>query len=157
MRYFIGAILLFALWLLMSGVYKPVTISLGAASCIFAVLVVRRMNILDGHILEYRLNPLRFAGYMMYLLKEIALSNLAVTRLILAPAERAKSKYITVPFSQKTELGETIFANSITLTPGTLTVEVDKDIFAVHALNFDDGTVADLSDMDARVCRAEGV
>ena len=41
-----------------------------------------------------------------------------------------------VPFSQKSDLGQTIFANSITLTPGTISVEVEEDHFLVHALTF---------------------
>lgn len=157
MRYIIGAILLFVLWLLMSGVYKPVTISLGAISCIFAVFIAARMNKADNAPVGYHLHPVRFAAYFGYLLKEIAISNWTVAKHILTPGMSVKPKYLQVPFTQKSELGQTIFANSITLTPGTLTVELGDGHFSVHALDFVKGDEDALADMDARVTKTESM
>ena len=63
---------------------------------------------------------------------------------------------ITVTATQRTELGRVILANSITLTPGTVSVDMQGDKISVHALHFE-GAEEDLSgEMDRRVCRLEG-
>jgi len=53
-------------------------------------------------------------------------------------------------------LGQAIFANSITLTPGTISVEVEEDHFLVHALVFSPGDHAALAEMNERVSKIEG-
>jgi len=60
-----------------------------------------------------------------------------------------------VPVTQKSEIAQVVFANSITLTPGTVTVESEDDNFIVHALDFGDGDMEALADMDARVSAIE--
>ena len=67
--------LLFALWLLMSGIYKPLVVGFGVGSVLLAVYVVRRMDSVDDDPLAMRLNPVRFVGYFGWLLVEIAKSN----------------------------------------------------------------------------------
>ncbi len=68
---------------------------------------------------------------------------------------KLRRNMILVPAHQKTELGLVIFANSITLTPGTISVAAKEDEILVHALSFE-GAAEDLSgDMDRRVCRLE--
>ena len=137
--------------LLMSGLYKPLIIGFGVASVLLVMLVIRRMDAVDQDRVEVRLNPLRFVRYIVWLLVEVAKANWAVTKVILSPDMPVRQHLLAVPYSQKTELGQVIFANSITLTPGTLTVEVEPDHFLVHALSFSDGDVAALADMDHRV------
>ena len=72
-------IILLSLWLLMSGIYKPLVIGFGVLSVLLAVYVVRRMDAVDGDHLEVRLKPVAFLGYFGWLLVEIAKSNWAVT------------------------------------------------------------------------------
>ena len=156
MRWILGALVLFALWLLMSGVYKPLTIGLGAGSAIFATYMVWRMEQASpGARLNVAQRPFATIGYLFWLLKEIAKSNWAVTLAIMSPDMPIRQHFFKVPFSQKTELGQTIFANSITLTPGTITVEVEDDFFWVHALQFSADDHAALADMNTRVTRTE--
>jgi multicomponent Na+:H+ antiporter subunit E len=62
-----------------------------------------------------------------------------------------------VPRSQKTDTGQVIFGNSITLTPGTITIETEGEEFIVHALNYSPDDDAALADMDRRVTQAETV
>ena len=156
LRLILSACGLFALWLLMSGIYKPLVIWLGVASAIGAALMIHRMDRLDGHRLRYALSPIRGIGYFLWLLREIAISNIAVTRVILSGGTGMRQNLFRVPNTQKTELGAVAFATSITLTPGTLTVEVEEDYFWVHALAFSDDDHAALADMDARVTALEG-
>ncbi len=155
LRTILSILTLFALWLLLSGIYKPLIVWLGLASSIVAVLVVRRMDAIDGHRLSIPLKPLKFITYLFWLLKEIAVSNIAVTKLILSPDMRLHQHFFRVPNTQRSELGAAIYANSITLTPGTVSVEIDRDAFWVHAADFSDADHAALADMDARVTATE--
>ena len=77
-------LILFALWLLMSGIYKPLVVGFGLASVLLAVYVVRRMDAVDNDHLDIHLKPLGFLAYVGWLLVEIAKSNWAVTKLILS-------------------------------------------------------------------------
>lgn len=149
------ALLLFALWLLMSGIYKPMIIGFGVASVLLVVLICKRMDAVDEDRLDIRLHPLRFLSYMLWLLVEIAKANWAVTKIVLSPRMPIRQHMFTVPYSQKTDLGQVIFANSITLTPGTLSIEVEPGHFLVHALAYSDSDDAALADMDRRVAATE--
>ena len=139
----------------MSGIYEPLLIGFGAVSSIVAIAVVKRMNAIDGHPLEIHINFLSLFAYFGWLFVEIAKSNWAVTKLILAPKIKLRQNIFEVPYVQKSDLGQTIFANSITLTPGTITVEVDPDHFLVHALAFSEDDHAALADMGRRVAATE--
>ena len=57
--------------------------------------------------------------------------------------------------SQETELGQVIYANSITLTPGTVTIAIDKDIMVIHALTVGSATGLQTGEMDRRVTAME--
>lgn len=152
----IGTItVLFALWLLMSGLFKPLLIGLGLASVLVTVFVVKRMDELDNDRFDIRLSPLKFVGYLIWLMAEIARANWAVTKVILSPRMPIRQRLFNTPSTQKTDLGQVIFANSISLTPGTITVETEGDHFLVHALAFGEGDLAALADMDARVSATE--
>lgn len=154
LRLIVSALGLFALWLLLSGVYKPLVVGLGAASSVFAAAMLERMNRLDGHRLGSPVRPVRAIGYFFWILKEIALSNIAVARIILT-GKGQRPNFFRVPLTQKTELGAVIFANSITLTPGTLSVEVEEDSLWVHAIGYADDTMEALAEMDRRVSAVE--
>lgn len=153
---FVGAFFtLLALWLLLSGIYQPMIIGFGAAAALVAVLVVRRMNRLDGDPVPLPLSPVALAGYMLWLMGEIAKANWAVTRIVMAPVMPIRQHLFGVRCSQASDVGQVTFANSITLTPGTITVETEPGRFLVHALAFDDGTPDELAEMDRRVRRIE--
>jgi multicomponent Na+:H+ antiporter subunit E len=139
----------------MSGVYKPLVIGFGALSSIIAVFVIHRMNVVDQDRIPLKLHPLRMILYWGWLMGEIVKSNIAVTKTILSRDMPIRQNLFTTACSQKTELAQVIFANSITLTPGTITVETEDDHFWVHALSYCDDDPAALDDMDARVLAVE--
>ena len=147
---------LFGLWLLMSGLFKPLLLGFGLGSVLLVGWLTARMDAVDGDRLELRLSPFGLARYLAWLMVEIARANWAVSRIILSPSMPLRQHLFRVPFSQKTDLGQVIFANSITLTPGTITVETERDGFLVHAVNYSDDDPAALAEMDRQVCRTEG-
>jgi len=139
----------------MSGLYyKTLITGLGLASALLATFVVRKMDAVDGDHLSINLNPLAFLRYNGWLLIEIAKSNWAVTKLIVSGQALNQHMFYT-SHSQKSDLGQVIFANSITLTPGTISVECEENRFLVHALNFDESDHDALADMDRRVSATE--
>lgn len=134
MRYLISlAILLALLWLGISGVYKPLLFALGSVSVLFVVWMSRRMDVVG---VEH--NPVMYSWrlplYWTWLVWEIAKANLAVARAALAPAEYVKPRVVRVPVRLKSPIAKVTYANSITLTPGTVTLQLEPDWIEAHAL-----------------------
>jgi multicomponent Na+:H+ antiporter subunit E len=144
-----------ALWLLMSGLYKTLILIFGALSVLLTIFIIRRMDKVDNHKLGYDIGVFSTIGYLIWLLKEIAKSNMAVSKIILSSKQPDQQKMFEVPVTQQSEIAQVIFANSITLTPGTVTVESEDDHFIVHAIDFAEGDMEALADMDARVTAIE--
>lgn len=155
MRSIAIGIVLFALWLLLSGIYTPMIIGLGFASSLLVLVIIKRMDTQDGDSVKIHLSPFRFAKYMVWLMIEIARANWAVTKTILSRNMNIRQHLFTVPYTQKTDLAQVMFANSITLTPGTITVEIEDGQFLVHAVSYSDDDPAAIADMDARITACE--
>ena len=157
MRYTISSpiITLIVVWLLWSGHYTPLLVGLGLCSCVFVAAVAARMGIADreGH-------PVHLLGrsilYWPWLLWSIGRANMAVARAVLHPGLPISPTLIQVRASQKSALGRVSYANSITLTPGTVSLDVSGDLILVHALTRT--SAAELLDgaMDRRVAAMEG-
>lgn len=143
---------LIAVWLVWSGHFdKPFIIALGVLSVIFSVWLSKRMHIVDeeGAPVQMGLRP--FLVYAPWLAKEIVLSNIHVTKIILSPKLPTQRNMVTVTANAESQLGKVILANSITLTPGTVSVALDDDQILIHALSFE-GAAEDISgEMDKRV------
>jgi multicomponent Na+:H+ antiporter subunit E len=157
MRFIAQGLILFAFWLLLSGHYTVWLISAGAVTAFVVAALVRIAGLVD----EESLPVERLFGGLLYwpwLVKEIAKSTLSVTRIILTPRLPITPRLVRAPCGPKTAVGVATYANSITLTPGTITVEVDRrrGEVVVHALT--DNNASDLltGDMDRRVQRFEG-
>lgn len=145
-----------ALWLLLSGYFdKPLLLTLGAISVVLVVLISRRMHVLDpeGHPVHLTWQTL---VYWPWLLKEIVKSAIDVSKVVLSPRMPIEPSLFTVRARQNTDLGRVIFANSITLTPGTVTVALDDDVLTVHALTRAAAAGWEESEMNQRVARVEG-
>ena len=128
------AALLFAFWLGLSGHFNPLLIGLGVASTILAVHLAPRMDILDHETHPALLTP-RLVRYWLFLSVEVIKANIDVIRRILRPGKSISPQLVTLPLPQKTDLARVIYANSITLTPGTVTLRLYKDKLLVHALS----------------------
>jgi multicomponent Na+:H+ antiporter subunit E len=146
---------LFVFWLLLSGHYTALLISLGILSCAMIALLATRMDAIDeeGHPIQLVLSALT---YWPWLVVEIAKSSWNVTTLILNPALPISPTMIKVRARQKTRVGVTTFANSITLTPGTISIDVQDNQILVHAITAGGAEEVDQGTMNDRVCRFEG-
>ena len=155
MKTILTSLFMMGLWLMLSGIYKPMLVAFGILSVALVMLIVRRMDQIDGDHVRFAIKPVKFLLYLIWLLVEIAKSNWLVTRVILARIMPIQQNLFEVPYSQKSDLGQVIFANSITLTPGTLTIETESGDFVVHALSYSPTDMDDLADMDRRVSEIE--
>lgn len=146
---------LFVLWLLLSGHYEPLIIILGILSCCFVAWVAYRMDLVDreGHPIHL---TWRAAIYWPWLLWQIVKSNIDVARIILNPRLPIQRQIVWVKATQIDDLGHVIYGNSITLTPGTVTIDVVDDQIEVHALADQFADDLKSGDMDRRVTEMEG-
>jgi len=146
---------LFALWLLLSGFFDPLLLGLGLASTVVIVLFANRMDVIDheGHPIHLSWRGLFFWPWLSW---QIILSNLDVAMAILRPKMAIRPKVFNIKASQVTELGHVIYANSITLTPGTVTLDLKERNLMIHSLTV--GSEAGLltGEMDRRVHILEG-
>ena len=126
-------ITLFLLWLGLSGHFEPLLILIGIASTFLVVFLATRMEVIDheSHPIHLTVRLLSFWGYLS---REIVLANIDVIKRILTPGKSISPQMITLPLPQKSDLGRVIYANAITLTPGTVSVQLERDTITVHAL-----------------------
>jgi multicomponent Na+:H+ antiporter subunit E len=106
----------------------------------------------EGHPIDLALAAL---AYWPWLLKEIVKSGWQVSRIILDPRLPISPTLVRFKPSQKTTVALATHANSITLTPGTITVEADSEEFLVHALTREGAVSVAGSEMDRRVSRLD--
>jgi len=148
--------LLMSVWLLNSGHYTVLITSFGIASCLLVVWLSRRMGIVDDEALPLHLLP-GLPRYLPWIVKEVVKSNLDTSRRILSLGRPDISpRLFDAPTTQHSDLGRVIYANSITLTPGTVSIRVHGTKITVHAIA--DAVADDLleGEMDRRVTLLEG-
>ena len=136
MRYFIVFIILFLHWVLWSGKFDAFHLSLGVISCALVTfmsydLYFKRKKFSSKIIVE----AIRFIKYIPWLFYQIVLSNIHVASLVLSPKMPIDPKVIRYKTKLKTDIALVTFANSITLTPGTITADISEGEYYVHALS----------------------
>ncbi len=143
-------VLLCVFWLVTSGRLEPLLVGFMAVACALVVLLSRRLGTVDaeGHPIHLVPRALRFWAW---LLVRVVRSNLEVLGILLRPRLRVAPRIVRVPIVQRTDLGRAILANCVTLTPGTVSLEVHDDHLVVHALT--DASAEDVltGEMDRRV------
>ena len=149
-------VFLITIWLLLSGHFTPLLITLGILSTLLVVFIATRASLIDREIHPVLLKP-AILTYWLWLAREIIKSNLDVARRILDPRLPVSPKVLTVHAGQKTELGKVMYANSITLLPGTVTMDVQGDAFTVHALTREAAADLQSGEMNRLVCNVEKV
>jgi multicomponent Na+:H+ antiporter subunit E len=125
-------------WLLWSGLYKPLLIGLGIFSCVLSVYLAHRMGFFRHQAL-LGLIP-RLPGYWLWLLREIIISSLEVAKLILKPSLSISPTVVVLEAETKTDVGQVILGNSITLSPGTVTLDLHEGKLLIHCLTSESAT-----------------
>ncbi len=155
MRHAISLTLVLAgFWLLLSGYFVPLLLGLGAASVLLVVAITLRMDVVDHEDQPLYLTS-RFALYWAWLAGEIIKANIDVVRCIWSPIGAISPTRIRLTATQRTAVGKVTYANSITLTPGTVAMRLEGDQIEVHALTRAAAAGLQDGEMDRRVRELE--
>jgi multicomponent Na+:H+ antiporter subunit E len=149
-------ILLLGLWLAASGHYTTLLITFGVLSCAGVVTLCWRMKIVDAEGMPVHLLG-RALLYIPWITYQVLIANIDVARRVLFPKANVTPQLFEVPTSQKTDLGRVLYANSITLTPGTVSIIVFPDRIKVHAISKQGADSLHEGEMDRQVTRMEGL
>ena len=142
-------------WWLWSGKTDALIVIFGVVSVLGTLLLFLRMDRYSGGRYRYALG-IRPLAYLPWIIWEIIKANVDIIKIICSPKMKISPRLISVHASQKTEIGQVVYANSITLTPGTITLDVRNNEMLVHALTEDTAAGLMTGDMDRRVSRLEG-
>ena len=142
-RVLILFVLLIAAWVLWSGYLKPLLLGLGALSCVLTVWIVRRMGYFDDETFAFHYDW-RLLGFWAWLGREVVISSVEVARVVLR-------RRIDVDGSGLEPVDLALLGNSITLTPGTLTLDVNEGRLLVHALTPEGAAALQRGEMQRRV------
>ncbi|MBL6931160.1 MAG: Na+/H+ antiporter subunit E [Rhodospirillales bacterium] len=141
--------------MLLSGIFEAWLLALGLGSTVVVIIFANRMDVIDheGHPIHI---SWRAMLYWPWLAWEIVKANIDVARVILDPKIPITPKVLNINTLQVTELGHVFYANSITLTPGTVTLGLENGALEVHALTpaAIEGLLS--GEMDRRVHAVEG-
>lgn len=149
------AIVLLVFWLTLSGIYTAFLITAGVISALAIAVLANRMDVADheGHPIHLGLSALTYWPWLVW---QIILSALNVTRIIINPSLPISPTLTRVKMTQKSDVARVTYANSITLTPGTISVDVEGDEILVHAITRDNASDLEAGDMDRRCTQFEG-
>lgn len=156
LQFFRLLLTLMVLWLLLSGMFKPLLLILGVMSIAIVLYFSVVMKLLTHCGRALFLKPFHLLCYFGWLMVEILKSNLVVIKDIFSPTLTIDPLLKVIPSTQTSEMGRVIYANSITLTPGTIAISIlqNGDIL-VHALNRASFKDLENGPMDAKVCALE--
>jgi multicomponent Na+:H+ antiporter subunit E len=143
-----------AFWLLNSGHYSVLILSLGFASIMLILVITHKMDVVDQESQPLYLTRNIFS-YYIWLIKEIIQANITVVKHIWLREKSISPTLKRIKISQQTDMGKVIYANSITLTPGTVAIDLVEDEIIVHALLSKDIELLENGEMDRRVTMLE--
>ena len=116
--------------------------------------IAHKMNVVDQESQPLYLTRNIF-GYYLWLTKEIIQANITVIKHIWLGKKSISPTLKKIKISQQTDMGKVIYANSITLTPGTVAIDLVDDEIIVHALLYKDVESLEIGEMDRRVTMLE--
>lgn len=155
-------VLLLVLWFIMSGIFETKFIVFGVSSCVIIALICVRVMMIGGLKSDrlyfvLHVNPIKFLAYFLWLVKEIVKAAWYVSKLCLSKKPDINPQIVWFKADYDNPIAAVLLANSITLTPGTITVDIYNDgIFSVHALNDELAEGVLSGDMQQRVARVYG-
>ena len=138
----------------MSGHFEPLLLGMGAATIGLAVWLAGKMDLIDREGVPIHFLP-RVFGYNAWLAKEVVASNIAVGKRVLAKELELEPSVLEVEDGQTSDAGRALYGNSITLTPGTVTVEADGQLIRVHALTKEAADDLRKGEMQRRVAHVD--
>ena len=142
-------------WLGLSGYFEPLLLTFGVISIAIVLLLSGRMGIFDFETAPYLFIP-KTLSYFAWLGGEVFKANVTVAKAVLKPDMNISPSWVRIPLRGHNDMGAAMFANSITLTPGTVSVDIPDEAILVHALLEDMAVADDFMEMSERAGWAVG-
>ena len=156
MRFLIHFVTLAAFWWLLSGQTRLFLLICGLVVCLGTAVISSRMALLDEESQPLGMVP-RLLAFVPWLFWQVLVSNWDVVKRVWTPGLDIQPCIVKAPMSLKNGFAQATYANSITLTPGTVTIDTEAaDGYLVHALHQPAADGLLTGDMHARVKRVEG-
>ena len=153
-RLLLVIVALYAVWLLWGGLYKTPVLQLGILSCVLVAWLMMRMAEPGQQKYSWRL-LYRLPHYWLWLLWQMVISNLQVLRLVLGPRSALSPVIVEVDAQASNKFALALLGNSITLTPGTLTIDIDGNRIIAHCLTAAAAQSLQAGTMARRVARVD--
>ncbi|MBL4803869.1 MAG: Na+/H+ antiporter subunit E [Alphaproteobacteria bacterium] len=148
-------LILASFWLISSGMFKPLLLTFGAISIVIVIALIMRMKSKDAESYPIIMPAWRLPGYLLWMIGQIVVSNIDVAKRVWLGKSSISPTIFTVRATQKTDVAKVLYANSITMTPGTVTLSVREDVLEVHALTKAAAEELKKGEMDRRVTALE--
>ena len=156
MRFILSALIMFAFWIFLSGDFSFILLLSGVISSLLVSYMSNDLLIGNGDIKLGFIRTIRFIRFLPWLLWQIVLANKDLALRTLHPKMPINPMLINFKNNLKTDLGMVILANSITLTPGTGTIDVNENEFLIHVISEKAAQSLISGEMQARVKKIEG-
>jgi len=134
LTYFVIFVMLFATWVVLSGKFSVFFLGIGVVVCLLAALVAVCVRGGDIKLKSFLRTMVYWPFYFMWLFKEVVVASIFVTCRVWKVDIVISPVFAWVPVTNISDFGLTVFANSITITPGTVSVSVADDKIRVHVL-----------------------
>jgi multicomponent Na+:H+ antiporter subunit E len=148
--YIVLTLFLCLFWVLLSGHFTALLLGLGLVSVVLVVWLLSRMDRTDHEASFMRVSPGLF-GYLSWLGGAVIRANISVVRCIWNPSLPIQPTWARVDTAIESPLKKTLYANSITLTPGTLTTGAREDHLSVHCLTKENLAELKEGEMERRI------
>lgn len=152
MHYVFVLIMLYLFWIVLSGYFTPLLLGLGGLSVLLAGWLLHRMDRADGQLGALR-PSIGLFGYGLWLMWSVVKANIDVVRRIWSPSLPINPVWERLDTRVSTPAEKALYANSITLTPGTLTTDVNEDHFVIHSLSPEGLSELGAGEMERRIRR----
>ena len=156
MSFILTAIIMFGFWILLSGEFTLILLISGGIASLLVAFMCHEFFIGDANLKLETKRTLRFFKYLPWLLWQILISNIDVAYRTLSPRMSINPSLVKFDNDLDTKMGIVTLANSITLTPGTVTIKAGKDEFIVHAIDDKFAEAIIEGEMQRRVKEIEG-
>ncbi len=137
MRLLFWTVLLFVMWLILTANLQMANILIGAAVSFSIALLYTKLFV---HKAFEFISPFWFMVYLYVLLKNLIISNIQISKRILRPDMKLSPAIVAVKTNLESDWKKLLLANSITLTPGTLTLDIKDDTLFIHVIEYDESS-----------------
>ncbi len=157
-KYIILFVTLFLFWLVLSSSFAVESLIIGIITSIAITVYSKNIVFEEEETSLYKFSgAIELVRFTWILIVEVIKANIGVVKIVLDPSLPISPKFVVVPIPDnlKKDFNKVLYANAITLTPGTLTVDILEEGYLIHAINEDCGDGVAGSALEKYVMKVE--